>query len=88
MGMCLAVPGRVTRVWDHDGTPMAEVDFGGSVKEVCVEYVPDVAVDEYVVVHLGLALERLDEQSAGEMLADLRRLGLAGGTRTDADPAR
>jgi len=74
--MCLAVPGRVVAVEEKDGTPMAQVDFGGAVQDVCLSHVPDVEVGEYVVVHLGFALQRLDEESARATLADLERLGL------------
>jgi hydrogenase expression/formation protein HypC len=57
--MCLAVPGRVLDVEDRDGTRMATVDFGGVVKEVCLEYLPDLQVGEYAIVHVGFALQRL-----------------------------
>ena len=43
---------------------MANVDFGGVVKEVCLEFVPDIQVGEYTIVHVGFALQRLDEKSA------------------------
>ena len=70
--MCLAVPGRVLSIAEVDGTLMAEVDFGGVRKDVCLQYVPDATVGEYVVVHVGFAIQRLDEQSALETLAELR----------------
>lgn len=73
--MCLAVPGRVTEIWDTDTTRMAKVDFGGIVKEVCVSFVPDVQVGEYTIVHVGFALQRLDEKSALETLEVFRQLG-------------
>ena len=74
--MCLAVPGRVVSVTHQDGTTMAEVDFGGLRKEVCLEYIPDVQVDEYVIVHVGFAIQRLDERSAHETLASFEKLGI------------
>ena len=55
---------------------MAEVDFGGVRKEVCLQYIPDVAVGEYVIVHVGFAIQRLDERSALDTLADFERLGI------------
>jgi hydrogenase expression/formation protein HypC len=73
--MCLAVPGKVIRIWDTDSTRMAQVDFGGIVKEVCLEFVPDIEVGEYTIVHVGFALQRLDEQSAMETLALFEKLG-------------
>ncbi len=74
--MCLAVPGRVLSVEKRDGTTMAQVDFGGVRKEVCLEYIPDAQIDEYVIVHVGFAIQRLDEQSAIDTLANFERLGI------------
>lgn len=74
--MCLAVPGRVVSVTEKDGTTMADVDFGGVRKEVCLEYIPDAQVGEYVIVHVGFAIQRLDEQSAQETLANFDKLGI------------
>jgi hydrogenase expression/formation protein HypC len=73
--MCLAVPGRVTQIGDRDGTRTAVVDFGGVVKDVCADFVPDVRVGEYVIVHVGFALQRLDEESARRTLALLDKRG-------------
>jgi len=73
--MCLAVPGKVTEIWQRDGTRMATVDFGGVRKEVCLEFVPDLVVGEYTIIHVGFALQRLDEQSALETLALFREMG-------------
>jgi len=74
--MCLAVPGRVVGIEDRDGTRMARVDFGGVVKDVCLAYVPDAEVGEYVIVHVGFALQRLDEESARASLELFEQLGL------------
>jgi len=74
--MCLAVPGRVLSITDIDGTRMAEVDFGGVHKRVCLEYIPDAAIGEYVVVHVGFAIQRLDEESARQTLATFERMGI------------
>lgn len=74
--MCLAVPGRILSVAEADGTLMAEVDFGGVRKDVCLQYIPDAAIGEYVVVHVGFAIQRLDEQSARDTLANFERMGL------------
>ena len=74
--MCLAVPGRVLSIAEVDGTLMAEVDFGGVHKNVCLQYIPDAAIGEYVVVHVGFAIQRLDEKSAQETLANFERLGI------------
>lgn len=84
--MCLAVPGRVVARTTRDGTLMGDVDFGGVRREVCLEYVPDVRVDEYVIVHVGFAIQRLDEQSALETLALFEQLGILEDELAAGDP--
>src|SRR6476659_3067197 len=74
--MCLAVPGRILRLFESDDTVMSDVDFGGVVKQVCLQYIPDAAVGDYVIVHVGFALQKLDEESALATLANFERLGI------------
>jgi hydrogenase expression/formation protein HypC len=74
--MCLAVPGRIVRMENRDDTLMAEVDFGDVRKDVCLEYIPDATVGEYVVVHVGFAIQRLDEASARQTLENFERMGI------------
>ncbi|MEV6796227.1 HypC/HybG/HupF family hydrogenase formation chaperone [Streptomyces sp. NPDC051320] len=73
--MCLAVPGKVVAVEERDGTRMAQVDFGGAVKEVCLAYLPDIEVGDYAIVHVGFALQRLDEKSALATLELFAQIG-------------
>ncbi|CAM5720339.1 HypC/HybG/HupF family hydrogenase formation chaperone [Streptomyces antimycoticus] len=73
--MCLAVPGRVVGIEERDGTPMARVDFGGVVKDVCLAYLPQIQVGEYAIVHVGFAIQRLDEESALATLRLFERIG-------------
>ena len=74
--MCLAVPGKVIEVEDRDDTRMAKVDFGGVVKDVCLAYLPDITVGDYTIVHVGFAIQKLDEASALETLALFESLGI------------
>ncbi|MCR8940526.1 HypC/HybG/HupF family hydrogenase formation chaperone [Streptomyces sp. OUCMDZ-4982] len=74
--MCLAVPGRVLEIEERDATRMAKVDFGGVVKDVCLEYVPDMQAGDYAIVHVGFALQRLDEESARQTLELFENLGV------------
>lgn len=67
--MCLGVPGRVTEIFQKDGLSMGRLDFGGICKEVCLEYVPEIQVGDYAIVHVGFAITRLDEESARESLS-------------------
>jgi hydrogenase expression/formation protein HypC len=62
--MCLSLPGKVLTI-SHDGAlPMAEVDFGGVSKSVCLAYTPEVKIGEYVVVHVGFAITILSVDEA------------------------
>jgi hydrogenase expression/formation protein HypC len=72
--MCLGVPGKVIDIYEQNGICMGRVDFGGLVKEVCLAYVPEVAVGDYTIVHVGFAITKLDEASALESLALLQQM--------------
>ncbi|WP_377268125.1 HypC/HybG/HupF family hydrogenase formation chaperone [Peterkaempfera sp. SMS 1(5)a] len=74
--MCLAVPGKVVDIQERDGTRMAQIDFGGVVKEVCLAYLPEIEVGDYAIVHVGFALQRLDEESARSTLELFEQLGV------------
>jgi hydrogenase expression/formation protein HypC len=73
--MCLGIPGKVTELFEQHGAKMGRVDFGGVLKEVCLEYVPEVVPGDYVIVHVGFAITRLDEESALETLEHIRAIG-------------
>ncbi len=73
--MCLGIPGKVTGTFERDGLKMGKVDFGGVIRDVCLEYVLDVDVDDYVIVHVGFAINVLNEEEAQESLELLRELG-------------
>ncbi|MFE5755139.1 HypC/HybG/HupF family hydrogenase formation chaperone [Streptomyces massasporeus] len=74
--MCLAVPGKVVAIDDSAEPLTGLIDFGGVQKKACLEYVSDVRVGEYVIVHVGFALQRLDEESALASLKLFEELGL------------
>jgi hydrogenase expression/formation protein HypC len=74
--MCLAVPGKVESIFEQRGTRMGKVNFGGVVKDVCLAYLPDLAVGDYTIVHVGFALSKIDEASAQETLRTFRELDL------------
>jgi len=68
--MCLGLPGRVAETFTNGtGVAMGRVSFSGVVKDVCLAYVPEAAVGDYVFVHLGFAINRLDEEDALETMA-------------------
>lgn len=72
--MCLSLPGKILSIDDSSELKMAEVDFGGVKREVCVEWVPEAVVGDYVLAHVGTALTVLDEESAQESIAALTEL--------------
>lgn len=74
--MCLGIPGKVTHIEpDPLGMTMGKVNFGGIAKDVCLAYVPDVQVGEYVIVHVGFAISKVDEQEAMEVFKMLQEMG-------------
>ncbi len=77
--MCLGIPGKVVEVFREDELLMGRVDFGGVLKRVCLEHVPNIAVGDYVLIHVGFALTRLDEAEAQRIFELLREAGEAEG---------
>ena len=73
--MCLGVPGKIIDIYEANGLQMGKVDFGGVTKEICLAYVPEAQVGDYVMVHAGFALNTLDEQEAMEVFDLLRQIG-------------
>jgi hydrogenase expression/formation protein HypC len=73
--MCLGVPGRVVAISDGAGLSMGTVDFGGVVREVCLAYVPEARVGDYVIVHVGFAISLVDEAEAQRTLEILGAMG-------------
>ncbi len=73
--MCLGVPGKVVEIQTGDTELlMGKVNFSGIIKEVCLAYVPDVQIGEYVVVHVGFAISKVDEAEAMEVFEYLRQM--------------
>jgi hydrogenase expression/formation protein HypC len=69
--MCLAVPGKVVETYDEHDVLMGRIDFGGVYKRVCLAHVPDARINDYVLVHVGFALSRIDEVEARRVFAFL-----------------
>ncbi len=74
--MCLAIPGKVEEISTDGLIRMGKVNFGGVVKKVCLDCVPEVEVGDYTLVHVGFAISRIDEETARQTLADFRAMGL------------
>ena len=76
--MCLAIPAKVINLYETNGLKMAKVDFGGAIKEACMEYLPEVKIGDYTIIHVGFGLSILDEQEALETLALLKQIDALG----------
>ncbi len=87
--MCLGIPGKIVSIGEANplGMTMGKVSFSGITKEVCLAYVPEAQVGEYVIVHAGFALNTLDEQEAGEVFELLRQMGELDGLNVDEGAA-
>jgi hydrogenase expression/formation protein HypC len=78
--MCLAIPGKITSMTGEEASLFrtGKVDFGGVLKEVSLAYVPEAKIGDYVIVHVGFAISRLDEAEANKVFEYLREMdGLA-----------
>jgi len=76
--MCLAVPGKVVEITGDGELRMGKVDFAGVQRQACLAYVPEAQLGDYVLVHVGFAISRIDEQQAMETLEALREIGELG----------
>jgi hydrogenase expression/formation protein HypC len=74
--VCLAIPGKLLERWeDESGTPFGKLAFGTVRREVCLAYTPEAEIGAYLIVHVGFAIQILDEQAALEALALWREIG-------------
>jgi hydrogenase expression/formation protein HypC len=74
MPMCLGIPGKVVETYREHDLLMGKVEFGGALKRVCLEHVPDVRVGNYVLVHVGFALSVIDEAEARQVFEFLNEM--------------
>ena len=73
--MCLGIPGKIIDIYERDGLRMGKVDFGGIVREACLAYVPEAQIGDYTIIHVGFALNVIDEEEAQQTLALLDEIG-------------
>ena len=67
--MCLAVPGKIIDIYNVNGLIMGKIDFGGVTRDACLAYIPEAKIGDYTIIHVGFALNLLDEKEAKETLA-------------------
>ena len=73
--MCLGIPGKVLEFFDVRGLRMAKVQFGGIVRDACLQYLPEATVGDYVVVHVGFAISKVNEEEAARTYKLLEEMG-------------
>jgi hydrogenase expression/formation protein HypC len=84
--MCLGIPGEIVDVRDDDGLRVGRVRFAGITRDVCLDYVPEAAVGEYVLVHVGFAISRIDRAEAARAYRVLEEIGQTAELTSDREP--
>lgn len=74
--MCLGIPGKVIEIYQQEEMKMGKVDFGGVVKEACLDFLPDIQVGDYTIIHVGFGISQLDEEEAQRTLEMLREMDM------------
>ncbi len=76
--MCLGIPGKIIEIYEKDRMKMGKVDFGGVVREACLDFVPEAKIGDYTIIHVGFAISLISEEEALgtlEMLREIDQLG-------------
>lgn len=76
--MCLGVPGKIIEIYETNQVRMGKVDFGGVIKEACLDFLPEIQVGDYTIVHVGFGISQIDEEEAMKTLDMLRELDMLG----------
>jgi hydrogenase expression/formation protein HypC len=72
--MCLGIPGKIMEIYEVNGLKMGKVDFGGVMREACLEYIPEAKIGDYTLIHVGFALNLISEDEAQETLELLHQI--------------
>jgi hydrogenase expression/formation protein HypC len=72
--MCLGIPAKLIEIHEQDGLPMGKVEFGGIRKDVCLAYTPEAGIGDYLLIHVGFAISRIDEAEAQEIFGFLEEI--------------
>jgi len=72
--MCLGIPGKVVDLYEVNGMKMAKIDFSGVIKEACMEYLPEIKIGDYTIIHVGFGLSIVDEVEAKETMELLNQI--------------
>jgi hydrogenase expression/formation protein HypC len=72
--MCLGVPGKIVEIYPKENMRMCKIDFGGTTREACLDFIPEAKVGDYTIIHVGFAISLLSEEEAMETLALLQEI--------------
>ena len=72
--MCLGVPGKIVEIYPKENMRMCKIDFGGTTREACLDFIPEAKVGDYTLIHVGFAISLLSEEEAMETLALLQEI--------------
>ncbi len=75
--MCLAIPGKIVEIYEDKGLRMGKLDFGGTIRRACLQYLPEAQIGDYALVHVGFALSKVDEEEAAktyQLLAEMEEV--------------
>ena len=72
--MCLGVPGKIVEIYPKENMRMCKIDFGGTTREACLDFIPEAKLGDYTIIHVGFAISLLSEEEAMETLALLREI--------------
>ncbi len=72
--MCLGVPGKIIEIYPKENMRMCKIDFGGTTREACLDFIPEAKLGDYTIIHVGFAISLLSEEEAMETLALLREI--------------
>ena len=72
--MCLGIPGKIIDIYEKDSMKMGKVDFGGVVRETCLDFVPEATIGDYTIIHVGFAISLISEEEALRTLELLREI--------------
>jgi len=72
--MCLAIPGKIIETFNKNGMKMCNIDFGGSVREACLDFVPEAKIGDYTLIHVGFAMSIISEEEAQKTLDMIREI--------------
>lgn len=86
--MCLAIPGKIVEIYEQDGLRMGKLDFGGTIRKACLEYVAEARVGQYALIHVGFALTTIEEDEAARTFRLLESMGDVWSELGAAEPER